>query len=320
MIFFRLKTYFLVTIVFLLVINRGWGQEAEQHYLSSLEYSEKGAYQQSLHIINKAIAIDSTQTKYFLHRAKVQYFLGSYDNTIKDCYTTLNLKPNLPEVYFLRGKVCVVTESYGPAILFFGKTLKYANTDDLRFDAFLNRGNAYFAIRRYTDALSDFNEAYAIDNSSLEVLLPLSETYLYLKKPDQAIQILNKAIEQNPEYARSYELLGKIAYQKNDFPMAISAFEKYSVLNPKEVNAHNFLADLYLQIQDYEKAMSSLNNSLTIDPLEPNAYKIKGLIYLDQGEEEKGCNTLFRAIQLGYFEKYGYDLLDIYIEKCEDIE
>lgn len=314
----RFKSHFLFTISLFLIVSRIWGQEAEQYYTSSLKFAEKGAYQQALININKAIGIDSSKAEYFLQRAEIQFNLGDYDNTIKNCYATLNLKPNLPEVHLLRGKVCVVTESYGPAILFFTKTLKYTNNDDLRFDALLNRGNTYLAIQRYTEALNDFNEAFSINHSSLEVMLSLSETYKELDQPNQAIELLNKTIEINPDYAPAYELLGKTAFDKNDFPMAISAYEKYLVLNPNEIEAHNFLAELYLQTQDYEKALNSLNNTLSIDPLEPNAYRIKGLIYLAQEDKEKGCNTLFRAMQLGYFEKYGYDLLDLYMEKCEE--
>ena len=314
----RFKLHFLLTISFFFVVGGIWGQEAERYYATSLEFAEKGAYQQALFNINKAIAVDSSRAEYFLHRAEIQFNLGDYDNTIKNCYATLNLKPNMPEVHFLRGKVCVVTESYGPAILFFTKTLKYTDSNDLRFKALLNRGNTYLAIQRYAEALNDFNEASSIDNSSLEILLSLSETYKQLHQANQAIQLLNKAIEINPGFAPAYELLGQIACDKNDFPIAISAYEKYLVLNPNEIEGHNFLAELYVQTQDYEKALNCLNSTLSIDPLEPNAYRIKGLIYLTQGDKEKGCNTLFRAMQLGYFEKYGYDLLDLYMEKCEE--
>lgn len=318
MIFPAIKKFFLFILSIFTFFSICRGQEAEQLYHSSLEYFNKGAYQQSLLNIDKAITADSTRAIYFLHRAKVEFYLGNYDNTIKDCYKTLNLNPNSPEVYLLRGKVCIVTESYGPAILFFGKTLKYTTQDDLRFEAYLNRGKAYNKIQRFPEALNDFNEAFAINNSSLDVILPLSETYRYLNKTDQAIILLNRAIEQNPGYAPLFELLGKIARDRNDYPVAIEAFEKYAALKPGEIKAHNFLADLYLQTGDYEKSLNCLINSLSIDPLDPNAYKIKGLIYLEQGDEEKGCNTLFRAMQLGYFEKYGYDLLDLYKEKCEE--
>ena len=314
-----LKIYNLLLITTTLIFkpNLVFTQEAEQNYRSCLTYYEKGAYQQALHTINKALEIDSSKAEYFLQRANIHYNLGSYDNTIKDCYATLRLRPDVPEVYLLRGKVCIVTKSYGPAILFFGKVLKYTNEGTLRFEAYLNRGKAFSMLNRYEDALADFNEAYTIDNSSLELLLPLSETYLDLKKPDQAIQILNNAIAQNPDYAPVYELLGRIAYENHDFPKAVSAYEEYAILNPNSAEACNTLAGLYLQMNEFVKAFGALDKALTIDPLEPNAYKIKGMIYIAQGDNEKGCNTLFRAMQLGYFEKYSYDLLDIYRSTCE---
>ena len=83
------------------------------------------------------------------------------------------------------------------------------------------------------------------------------------------------------------------------------------------ISAFNKLADAYRLDKQYEKAFITLNQSVSLDPMEPQAQKIKGMIYIEMGDMEKGCNTLFRAMQMGYFEKYGYDLLDIYTSNCE---
>jgi tetratricopeptide (TPR) repeat protein len=292
-------------------------QDTDELFKASLQYSDKGAYQQALNLIQKAIVKDSTRVDLYLHRATVYYYLGNYDLTIKDCYTIVRFQPDLPEVYLLRGKVCMVTESYGGAILFFGKTLKYTADNVLLFDAFLNRGKSFFALKRYQDAYSDFQAAYAINEQSLDLLLPMADTYLKISKPQEALTILNKLISSNPEYAPAYELLGRIAIENKNFPEAIRVYEKYTALEPTEPSAFNALADAYRINQQYEQALISLNRSLTLDPMNASSHKIKGLIYISMNEKEKGCNALFRAMQLGYFEKYGYDLLDIYITHCE---
>ena len=293
-------------------------QEADKFYRESLTYISQGAYQQALHSVGKAIAMDSTKDAYFLLRAQIQYELGNYDGTIKDCYTTLRLSPDKPEVYILRGQVCMVTKSYGPAILFYGKAMKYATGDDLRFEAYVNRGKAFLAIQRLEEALADFNLAFAIDNSALDALIPLADCYLRMEKFDLAVETLNKALTQDAKSAPAHKLLGKVYFENGDYSNAISATENYITLKPEEISSHNFLAELYLHEHDFENAQKSLNNSLILDPLEPKAYKIRGLIFIEEGDTEKGCNTLFRAMQLGYFEKYGYDLLDIYRQKCEE--
>jgi tetratricopeptide (TPR) repeat protein len=294
-----------------------YAQDIEELIKSSKEYSDKGAYQQAMNLINRAISYDSLRADVFLQRATISYYLGNYDNTIKDCYAALRFKTDLPDVYLLRGKVCMVTESYGGAILFFGKAMKFSTDQKLLFEVYLNRGQAYYNLNRFQDALVDFQAAYAIDDTSKELLLALSDTYLRLKKPVEALTTLNKAIASNPDYAPLYEMLGRIAVENNNFPQAIQAYEKYTSLNVTSPSAFNELADIYRIDKQYEKALNALNRSLSLDPLEPQSHKVKGMVYLDMGETEIGCNTLFRSMQLGYLEKYGYDLLDIYLSNCE---
>lgn len=292
-------------------------QNAEQQYKSSLEYASKGAYQQALIVINKALASDSSKSAYYLQRAEINYALEKYNKTIEDCYTILRQDPKNPSVYLLRGKVCTVTESFGGAILFFGKTIKYTNNKQLLFEAYLNRGKAFIIIKRYSEAYSDLQKALEIDGSSLEILLSLSETYMRMGNNIEAVNTIKKAIALNPDYAPVYKLYGEIAHQNQDFPQAISAYNEYISLNPKNSSVYNLLASLYLETMQLNEAMLTLNTSLTIDPQDSKTYKIKGMVYIMKGEQEKGCNTLFRAMQLGYFEKYDYGLLDIYLKHCE---
>lgn len=315
--FLKISAIFLLTINCILFTIPVKAQEVDELLKASIQYSDKGAYQQALNLVNRAIALDSTRTDLFIQRATVHYFLENYDYTIRDCYSTIRLKPDVPKVYLLRGKVCLVTESYGGAILFFGKAIKYTTDNALLFDAFLNRGKAYFELKRYQEAFSDFQAAYAIDQNSVDILIPLADTYLKISKPEDALLILNKVISSNPEYAPAYELLGRLAIDNKDFPGAIRAYEKYTTLKPTEPSAFNALANAYRIDKQYEKALNAVNRSLTLDPMDPASHKLKGLIYISVDDKDKGCNSFFRAMQLGYFEKCGYDLLDLYITNCE---
>jgi len=292
-------------------------QNADNLYRSSREHLNLGNYDQALVYINHALIIDSSKADYYLQRATIYYHQKVYDKTIRDCYTTLKLKSDIPEVYMLRGKVCQVTESYGGAILFFGKAIKYTSENEILYDAFLNRGKAYFNLKKYYDARSDFLSAYDIKPNSLDLLLAMSENYLKTNEKDKALATLRRAIEIDASYSPSYKLSGCIAMEDRDYPGAIHAYSKYCELEPKTGSAYNMLGEAYLMNKDYENSMNALKIAQSLTPNDPMIYKLKGLVYIEQDDHENGCNTLFRAFQLGYLEQYGYDLLDIYLEKCE---
>jgi len=310
---------FLSPFIFIfLITSQLSAQKADELYRSSCAATEQASYQKALTLINDAIALDSSNANYFLQRASVQYCLGNYDISIKDCYTVQELKPDLPDVYLLRGKICLVTESYGPGILFFGKVINRSVDNKLLFDAHLNRGKAYIAIKRFGEALADFDAALSIDKTSIEALYSNARAYYYLNQNTKAVEILNQVLLVDPAYAPAFELMGGIRFNENNLKDAAAAYEKYAVLMPGEINTLNTLGGIYLQMNEYDKAFNILNNAMAIDPLNPNTYKIKGQVQIAKGDIEKGCNTLFRAMQMGYFEKYGYDLLDLYLEKCEE--
>ncbi|MGD2034723.1 MAG: hypothetical protein PVF73_06695 [Bacteroidales bacterium] len=311
------KPFWLLFFLFIGISGPGFSQGAVEFYESSLEHMNREELDQALLSVDRALEIDSSVPDYYLQRANIFYKLSMYDKTIKDCYSAMRLKNDIPEVYLLRGKVCQVTESFGGAILFFGKAIKYSSDNELLFDAFLNRGKAYYELGKYYDALSDFQSARDINTRSLELLLSMSESFLKINVIDKAHSTLMAAVEIDSSYSPLYEVLGRVAKTKKDYPEAIEAYKKYCELNPGSASAHCMLSEGYLLNGDYEKGMENINIAQSLSPEDPMVFKIKGLIYLRKNEFENGCNNLFRALQLGYLEQYGYDLLDIYLTECE---
>ncbi|MBN1597052.1 MAG: tetratricopeptide repeat protein [Bacteroidales bacterium] len=295
-------------------------QSADDLYRKSINYFNLKQYTQALYTINKAMEGDSLHADYYLQRARIQFELGNYDEAIRDCYSILKIKPNQPEVYLLRGHVCMVTESYGGALLFYGKAIKFTDKNNLLFEAFFNRGKAYMELKKYYDAQSDFLSAYEIDSESPELLVALASSYFYMGRTDEALKNLNRAIGIDNENSEARYLIGKIAEKQGDYPLAIDSYEKYLELEPMDADVYNRLADVLYKNNDPTHAISALGKSIELVPANPESYKILGLIYISLKEKEKGCNSLFRAMQLGYLEKYGYDLLDTYLEQCEPEE
>jgi tetratricopeptide (TPR) repeat protein len=292
-------------------------QESETFYKQSLEQYTLGNYPQALEMINRAISIDSMKADYRIHRASIYYSQEKYDLVIRDCYAAGEYSANDARIYLLRGKVCMATKSYGGAIVLLGKAIK--NTTDVKLlsEAYFQRGNAYFEMAQYREAIEDFKSAGQFGEKSVDLLMAQANTYFRLKQFDNALNLIKEILSTKPDFAGAYELTGKIYLEMNEFSAAIEAFEKNTQLRPNDFSAFNLLAGAFLNNQDFDNALINIRKSIAIDPSEPYAHKLSGLIFLKQGDVDKGCNALFKAMMLGYLEKYNYDLLDFYIQNCE---
>lgn len=142
MIFHRHKTVSLGILFFIASIQLLSAQTLESNFHLGKEHYEQAKYDLALETVNLVIALDSSKADYYLLRANICFKLQLYKEAINDCYKTLRIQPQLPEVYLLRGKLCVVTKSYGGAILFYGKAIQFSSSNDILFQAFLNRGAA----------------------------------------------------------------------------------------------------------------------------------------------------------------------------------
>jgi tetratricopeptide (TPR) repeat protein len=304
-------------LVFLLPLQV-FSQDSQTLFKTSFDRMKAGDYEGALYSINKLIARDSASADFYLLRAKIHYSMAAYNKTVEDCYKALSIQPEQPDVFFLRGQVCLVTESYSAAAILFTKAIdKYTDPDKL-FRAYLNRGQVYQNMGKNEDAIKDFMVASEIASDSICVLMPLAETYLNLKKFNDATATLEKIQKINEGYPPVYHIYGNLYFENRNYLKAAENYEKYLIHQPSDAAVLNKTCFSYYSIKDYENARIAINRSLTCDPKNPESYKLKGMILLETGVKEEGCDFLFRAFQLGYIEKVGKDLIDIYIKNCEE--
>lgn len=295
----------------------GFAQDTDEFYETSLNLYKRGLFSDALVALNRGMTSDSSKSDYFLLRAKINYKLGKYDASISDCYQALEIEPNKPEVYFLRGQLCQVTKSYGGAILFFGKTLKFSQDDILTYQSYYNRGNAYLDLGKYNEAYTDLSEAFNMRQDDVGLLYSIAQTYYKLGKSADALTIIEKIVSLEERFGQAYELRGRIAIDNKQYAEALVDLEKFGKINPTEPKAFNLLAETYLNLKEYDKALFNINTCINLQPANPDSYRVKGLIYLAQKQKEEGCNNLFKALQMGYLDNIGYDILDVYISNCE---
>lgn len=102
-------------------------------------------------------------------------------------------------------------------------------------------------------AIEYYKKILAIEPDNAPICVKIAECLRELDFIDLAIDFTKEAININPQYSRSYLLLGNI-YDRNlnDLLSAIEYFKKYTQIDPKNHKIYNIIGNLYKQTDIYK--------------------------------------------------------------------
>ena len=118
-------------------------------------------------------------------------------------------------------------------------------------------------------------------------------------KPNQAVNYLNKAIQNNPKFAEAYNNRGNAYRDLNQLQKALKDYNQAITLKPNYVQAYNNRGNIYYEFKNYKLAVRDYNKSISIKPDYRLAYLNRGLAHHQLKQRNLACKDLRKACQLG---------------------
>lgn len=145
------------------------------------------------------------------------------------------------------------------------------------YEAYTNRGTAYYRDGQYSLALQDYN----------------------------------KAVEHGPNYSDSYYNRGNVysAIEEND--KAIKDFTKAIELNPRDANAYSNRGNAFNSVRDFQRAVEDQTAAIGINPNNADFYFNRGLSYTGTARFHDAIQDFNKAIELNPYDA------DIYFYRGE---
>ena len=147
-------------------------------------------------------------------------------------------------------------------------TLQVTNNNERMYN---NRGNAYFRLRKFKEAVSDYTKAIEID--------PGGKAY----------------------YNRALALL-----RLGDFSRAVSDLDKAIRNDPKSSRAYCGRGYALFKLGEYRRALDDLNEAVRIDPGYDDAYYNRGRTYDHLGDRKRVVEDMIAAARLGVDDAKSY--------------
>lgn len=114
--------------------------------------------------------------------------------------------------------------------------------------------------RRYDDAIAEAQRAIALNANSPDGYLALANALIFSGKTQEAIEMANKAIRLDPNYAAPYlSSLGLAHFDSKNYGEAADILRRSITINPKDQTPYLILIAAYGQSGEEEKALAILD-------------------------------------------------------------
>ena len=280
---------------------------AEIEYLLARAHSIRRQFDEALNAIDRAIDMDRDDPGHFWFRACILKDLERPDEALNAIDRTIDLDEEDPGNFWLRASILQDLERPEEALEAIDRAI---DLDGQRPVNLCLRADILLGLERFDEAidtaqavldadpdhlhsheqilpalvsLDRLDEADArardlVDHApgNLRALLIASRFYLSQGRLDEALQLLQGALEIDSDNHEARRLRGHVFFQMSDYRRASEDLRFYASLYPHSIQTHCRLAGSLLHSGEWEEAADVAEHLIDIDPEHFHAYHVLG--------------------------------------------
>jgi tetratricopeptide (TPR) repeat protein len=261
-------------------------QKAKLKYLESGQrYYEKGQYKEASIQFQNAINIDSRYTEAHYRMALAELKLGDWPDAYQELTTTTQLDPHNYGARLEMAKLMIAGHQYPDA----------KQELDLLVQKQPNNAEVYMALADYYmngakdsgQAITVLHKALQLDPNRADAYLSLGVVYTQMQQWPDAETNIRKAAELAPKSSDNMLALGNFYQMRGRFPEAEQAYQRAIQLVPNDTNPRLALAALYLSENKRSEAENFLRDSKKAFPDNSAGYRLLGDYYWHTNQYDK---------------------------------
>lgn len=268
---------------------------------------------QALKDYSQAINIVPDDDRFYNQRAQVYYEQGKYDLADKDYLKMISLKEGDVMGYMGIGRNANAQKRYEDAIKQFDYVVKLEPNYS---SAYSFRAESYIGLKKYNEAIDDVISALGIDRDrkAFYELQELADSAFEQTVAKLKVQKIKEPNEQSWDYD-----LGIVYERAAKYNKAI-AYYKESVEKESNIITASRISSCYDDLGDYDKALEYCNQAIALDSVKTNYLYEKANILDNAGRTQEAIKTMSDYIANTPDEPAGYYQRGWFKDHSGDIE
>src|SRR4030042_3096426 len=162
----------------------------------------------------------------------------------------------------------------------------------------LNRLYRLYRSTGQLEEMASFYEVLLQKQENPQMRLMLAETYYLQEKRTEAKIALQPIVTDETYRLAAYELLGRIAFEEENYPEAEKYFSFLTEENPDNRFAWLFLAVMHNRQNNYQSSLKVLERALTLHTDDPDLLSIYGSALSQVGRDQEAISPLEKALKI----------------------
>lgn len=267
-------------------------------------YNETGKYDLAVQEFQRATQIGPQDQDALRGQADALERLGNPSAAEAAYKRAIELKPNYWGVYSWLGKFYYDQARYADAITQFKKVIELAPSN---YRGYSNLGAMYVAQGEYNEALLPLNRSIAI-RPNLEAFNNLGNAYFALRRFSEAADSFQRGLNLDDSDWLLWGNLGDAIFwskgpsskAEQAYKNAIARVTKKLQVNPKDATLLAFSADYNAMIGKRDKALAQMEQALAVAPSDAEVRFRAAIVHNHFGETDQSLSSLEAAASLGY--------------------
>jgi tetratricopeptide (TPR) repeat protein len=178
----------------------------------------------------------------------------------------------------------------------FNKSLQFdSSSADTRFAL----AAVYYEMRKYNNALQQYQLVYNRDNNNREAIAKLGELNYNLHRWNDAIKFTKLAQQLNAGSRHNY-ILGKAFYELEDYGQSVEYLGKASREDPANAEAPYLIGRAFVEMSNYKMAIPYMEKAINIDTTKYSWVYELALVYSAVPDDKSAIRYMELAAERGY--------------------